>query len=248
MTRAAALGYPMVMVDGGNFVPPPEDTLREAKSALVLDAMSLMPFDAVGLGDLELELGLAFLRKAARRLPLVAANVQLPPDLAALIPPVRWLERDGLRIAVTGYVDPMRYYTWPVALERSPDSLLVLDPGETLGPLLASIRDEADLVVVLAHAGAQDIHAQWGTTSPVDLFVQGAELDAAEHVGLGTSQLVAPGKDGKQLVMINLLGTPGSGVAVEEFRIWDLKRGGRTDTRVEALIDAFEATWISAPR
>ena len=65
---------------------------------------------------------------------------------------MRVIERDSCRVAVTAYVDPLLYYEWPQALERSPDSLLVTDPAEALRPILAKARAEGLPLIVLAHA------------------------------------------------------------------------------------------------
>ena len=91
-----------MIFDGGDFVPDAEQDLRAERAALMVDAMEIMGYDAVGLGEEELARGPDFLAEAAARLPLVCANLRLGPGREGLIPPSRLLEREGSWFVVVG--------------------------------------------------------------------------------------------------------------------------------------------------
>ena len=232
-----------MIVDGGDFVPEPGDSLHDERTALMLDAMEIMAYDAVGLGEEELALGPEFLARAAGRLPLVCANLRLGPGREGLIPPVRFVERDGHTIAVTGFVDPILYYELPGALDLSPDSLLLLDPVETLLPVIREAAERAEVVVVLGH-GSLDQVREWIPRVPgADAVLQGHEPGLSRGASrVEDTYLILAGPRSRQVGQLSLsLDAAGELVGVN-YRLFDLKKArGYPDTRLETLVDEFEA-------
>ncbi len=234
-----------MVFDGGDFVPDAGQDLRPERTELMVQAMEIMEYEAVGLGEEELALGPEFLARTARRLPLVCANLRLGPGREGLIPPVRMLERDGRTIAVTGYVDPILYYETPGALERSPDSLLVLDPVETLRPIVADLRARADVVVVLAH-GSLDQVREWIPQVPgVDAAVQGHEPGMSHGLSQeGDTYLILTGPKSRSIGQLTMtLDAEGHRLRTN-YRLFDLKKArGFADTRLEDLVGEFETRY-----
>lgn len=230
----------MIVCDGGDFVPGPDDTLVEERGQLMLETMEIMAYDAVGVGELELLRGPGYLERAASVLPLVCANLKLHPDFEPDIPPLLWFEEGDRKIAVTGYVDPMLYYLLPGTLDRNPDSLLVLDPVESLLPVLEKARTGADIVIVLAHAEAEQITDLMEQVGPVDVVVQGHEPPNARQAGrVGNALLILPGPRSRQVAQLHMEFC-GSEMERFRYRVWDLKRSAEGDARIEALVTAFE--------
>ncbi len=239
--RARALDRASVILDGGDFVPAPGDSLVEERAALMIEAMNLMDYDAVGLGEDELMLGPEFLARAAGRLPLVCANVRVPPGLRSRIPPVRWLDRDGRRIAVTGYVDPLLYYTLPGAIDRSPDSLLVTDPIQALTPVMAGLRGKADFVVVLGHGDTDEVEEWLDAVPGATVLVQGHRPPAAHGVSMidGTYVLRA-GPSSRAVAQLELRYQGPDSLTAVDYRLIDLRREQRGDSRLDDMVLAFE--------
>src|SRR5262249_14890510 len=104
LKRARTFTFPSLIVDGGDFAAPPDDSLRSERFDLFVKSMQFMTYDAVGLGDAEFDLGKDAVRGAAAKLPLVCAN--LTDTTGWGIPAVRRVERGGFHIVITGYVDP----------------------------------------------------------------------------------------------------------------------------------------------
>ena len=234
-----------MVLDGGDFIPGEEDTLRVEKADLMLRAMETMRYDAVGIGELELINGLRFLARAAERLPLVCANLKLPPALAAKIPAVRWLDRHGLRIAVTGYVDPLLYYTWPGAFQRSADSLTVTDPVLAVGEVVREVRKDADLVMVLAHGSDEQVRAWLQEVPGVDVVVPGHEPRRARQVvRVGDTYLIEAGPRSRCVGDLRLEMKDDGTIAGFGYRLWDLKKQrGIADLRLDAVVKEFQARY-----
>lgn len=236
--QARAQRERVVATDGGDFVPGLEDTLTTERAELMLAAMELMDYSAVAVGENELILGPEFLAAAAQRIPLVSANLRLSAPFDAAVPRVRWQEFEGLRVAVTAYVDPLLYYTWPGAVERGFDDMMVLDPHEALTELLPELEG-ADAVVLLAHADRAHIEDLLPRLSGIDVVVQGHEPHGLNRVEqISGAHLVEPGRLSRQVAQTDFAWT--DGLQVETHRLWTLRRFKRGDARVDKLVDAFE--------
>lgn len=241
-SRARALPHPVIVVDGGDFVPAPEDTLRHERAELMLDAMAIMKYDAVAPGGFELQLGRDFVTEAAKRLPLVCANIEWQED-GAEIPRVRWIEAEGHRIAVTAYIDPLLYYDLPGIVDHLDENVIVLDPVENLESVMAEVRSEANLVVLLAHAGLAQIQEVLHQVAGIDVVVQGhAPEDAEPLVRLEHADLVVPGPRSRQVAQLNLVLDADNNVTDRNARLWNLSRLTQGDRRLDDLVRGFQET------
>jgi 2',3'-cyclic-nucleotide 2'-phosphodiesterase (5'-nucleotidase family) len=145
------LPYSVVVVDGGDFEPARKDSHRVEIAQFLLEGMGAMHYDAIGVGEMDLAMGPAYLHEALGRLPLVGANVRFGPALAESLPAVRWVEVKGKRVAITAVLDPVLYFESPGAFSMT-DSLMVGDATQGLRNAMAQIGDTADVVVALIHA------------------------------------------------------------------------------------------------
>lgn len=236
--RARHNETPSLVADGGDFVPGEGESLRVERADLMLEAMELMSYDAVGIGELELALGVDYLKQAADRLPLVSANVRVA---GIEIPELRLVDAGGHRIAVTAYLDPLLFYELPGALEIAPESLLVVDPVESLGQLLQHVRIEADLVVVLAHASREHLEDVLTRIPPVDVIIQGHEPDGARRMGrVHDTLLVVPGARSRHVSLLNLTLDADNQLQRTNYRVVYLSQFGRADQRLDDLVNEFE--------
>lgn len=132
--RVRDQGGPVVLVDSGNLADEP------AAARLVVEAMVEMGYDAVGLGPLDFQVGEAFWREAeARKLPLVVSDPGEPP-LPPFVTRRRDLPAGERRVGI-------------LALAPPPEGGPGRDPLAELRPLLAEVRAESDLVILLSQRG-----------------------------------------------------------------------------------------------
>jgi len=242
--KIRALPTPAVVVDAGDFTPDADDTLAAEKSGLMLETMPMMDYDAVGLGETDLIRGVDYLAEASKVLPLVCANVKLPPDIQARIPAVRWLDVDGHKVAVTGYVDPLLYYTWPGAFDRSPDSLTVVDPIQALAPVITEAREQADLVVVLAHGDKDEISDWLDGVPPVDVVVQGHRPEVPQGpLEFKRALLVRSGPRSRRVAQLDLNLIAPHTVKGTHFKLWDLSKIHDGDEKLDDVVKAFNARY-----
>jgi 2',3'-cyclic-nucleotide 2'-phosphodiesterase (5'-nucleotidase family) len=142
----------------------------------LMDAMNLTGYDVATLGNHEFDWGLPVMRRilSGAAFPYVSANIYTLPADTLLYPPYVVLQRQGVRVGVTGFTTPgtmvwnRDHLQGKVRMERIPEA------GRRI---METIRRESDLAVVLVHSGM-------GGGASYDTARVGAENAAASLAGL----------------------------------------------------------------
>lgn len=160
----------VALFDGGDFFGVGVNYGKE-KASLTLQAMAVMGYDGVVVGEKELAFGKDYLveRVKALRLPVVACNLYDEAADTLLFPPSRTVELDsGLRLGVVGVIgdglklpdaggEGVRIAPFVPALQRE----------------VAALKPRVDLVVVLAHMRLKEAQRLAERHADVDLVVCG---------------------------------------------------------------------------
>lgn len=138
-----------------------------ARTAAAIRAMGLMKYDAVAVGDDDLQYGGAWLAKnaALAGLPLVSANCSLK-DRKPLAPAWRVVVRNGVRFAVTAVTSPERLFP------RS-DSCRVLPPVSSVRKIWKNMAAASDFRVILSHLGEEETFGLADSFPDCDIIVNG---------------------------------------------------------------------------
>lgn len=128
-------------------------------------------YDAIAVGNHDLDNGLANLQRQAKHLSHPPLSVNLVgKDGQLLFPGYRTFERDGLKIAVIGVIGINAYEA--IAEDRRKD-VFVLDPIPVLKQVVGKLRRESDLVVVVSHSGHEEELEMASKVPGIDLIVGG---------------------------------------------------------------------------
>jgi 2',3'-cyclic-nucleotide 2'-phosphodiesterase (5'-nucleotidase family) len=229
LKRARTYTYPSVLVEGGDFAAPPDDSLRGERFDLFVKSMAFMGYDAVGLGDAEFDLGKESILKAAASLPLVCANLA---DTTWGIPGARRLDRGGFHILITGYVDP---------------SLVMKDTGMLTDPVLGLMRflpreaSDSTIVILLAHGSEAQLENMLAEFPSVDVVVRGHVIeDGPAMKEIGKLPILVPERKGRNVVQLTADFTPDGALADRAMRTWELKQEQRGHAKIDALVHDFE--------
>ena len=161
------------MVDAGDWsgAQPWED----AKGPFFMDAMQLMGYDAVTIGEREFGYGYKlFLDQAAKRpkLTIVEANLRDKAKGKLLFKPYVIKKKQGVNVAIVGLISR----TIPLGMAQ--DSTIVDDPLMTAQKIIPEVRKKAQVVVLLAHMGRVDAEDLASQVPGIDVLV------VAHHPGL----------------------------------------------------------------
>jgi 2',3'-cyclic-nucleotide 2'-phosphodiesterase (5'-nucleotidase family) len=154
----------VLVVDAGDSLMGDSDPALKTLGATSVEALNRLGYDAIALGPLDLILGAERLRARIQeaKFAVVAANVRLADGGDYLAQPYIIRAIDGHRIAIIG-----------LAPQAEGKGLVISDPLTTLREIMAEITPQADIILVLSHAGAEVDRAIAAQVPDVDVVVTG---------------------------------------------------------------------------
>lgn len=146
-------------------------------------SMNLMAYDAMAVGRMDLAIGLdeMRMRQEEATFPFLSANIADEESAELFFDPYVVLDRQGLRIAIIGLSEPEAIVV-PLLKVRAK----VLEPAAAIEGLVAELRPEVDLVVVLSHLGLDPDKALAEAIPGIDIIIGGNTrqlMNAPERVG-----------------------------------------------------------------
>lgn len=163
------------MLDAGNSLSGDKDPAKKTKGASSVEAMNLLGYDAVALSSADLALGVRTLREhqSKAKFKFLSANVRMRDPGRLFTTPFITREVDGFRVAVVGLTDE--------GGKRVPPSMAVSDPMVELQALMPELQREADVIVVLSHAGRKVDERIAAEVPGVDWIISGGDADATKR-------------------------------------------------------------------
>jgi len=173
-----------------------------SSTTALLKALEAMRLDAMGLGDQEFSLGLAFLSalSAGSPLPMVSTNASAegrPLGKSSLV-----VERGLVRVGVLSVLAPEAF---ALATEAYAKGVDLSDPIGAARAEGAALRARCDIVVALSHLGADGDRALAEAVPDIDVVI-GAHTGRATHAAetVGHALMVEAGRDGAFLGVLRL--------------------------------------------
>lgn len=140
-----------LIVDSGDTLQGNSEAFATQGSGMVA-AMNALGYHGMALGNHDFDWGLAALKQRQKeaRFPLLSANIQ---GLAGVEPYRIVRTQAGIRVGLIGITTPYTPRWLPTSHTQG---LTFGDPIEAVRRILPKVREEADVVVVLAHMGLAD--------------------------------------------------------------------------------------------
>jgi 5'-nucleotidase/UDP-sugar diphosphatase len=200
--QAARAEHPNLLVlDAGNTFWSSVDLGMRTQGKVIAEAMSLIGYDAMALGETDLQLGEDILRRrmAECRFPVLSANVVVASTGSLFTRPYALLEAGGRKVAVIGLtgsgsvpdtseagepagaalpIPAPSPLSGPSPLTPTPtsgthviQSLAILDPVPALQRALQELESQANIVIVLSNLGLEANQQLAETVEGVDLII-----------------------------------------------------------------------------
>jgi 2',3'-cyclic-nucleotide 2'-phosphodiesterase (5'-nucleotidase family) len=149
-----------LVVEAGDFAPERTNAIEEARIDFQFKTLELIGYDAIGIGERELNFGYAKLKAlaASSKVPLLCANLIDKKTGQPAFKPYTIVKKGNLKVGVFAVLGPK--------IELPADAgeeLTVEDPLAAAQRTVAALRKQCDVVVVLAHVGrveGEDLAAQ----------------------------------------------------------------------------------------
>ncbi|MEZ4387354.1 MAG: multiheme c-type cytochrome [Candidatus Krumholzibacteriia bacterium] len=147
-------------------------TKRKAQTDFLLEQTGTFGYDAIGLGERDLNYGYAYLKEAMAKfgLPYTSANVRFADTGELVVPEFLIVTRGGIRFGICSVLDPAEKIISMAANERE---YSVDDPVATLRALLPRLREQCDTVVLLSHLGDRGTETLVREVQGIDVAVVG---------------------------------------------------------------------------
>jgi len=147
---------------------------REEKmqTEFLCEVTGSLGYDAIGLGEKDLNYGLPFLRKMMENydLPFTSANVRDPGTGELILPEYLIVERRDVRFGIASVMDPQQKI---ITMTSRDADFEVADPVVTMNELVPRLREEVDIVILLSHLGDRYTETLLKEVSGIDLVVIG---------------------------------------------------------------------------
>jgi len=139
------------MVDGGDLMGR-RNKNEQHQTEFLLRVTGDLGYDAIGLGERDLNYGLDYLYEVMEKydLPFTNANVVQAATGDLILPEYKVIEKNGITFGVVSVMDPNQRI---ITMTSNDPGFEVRDPVAVLRELLPRMREEVDTIVLAGHLG-----------------------------------------------------------------------------------------------
>jgi 2',3'-cyclic-nucleotide 2'-phosphodiesterase (5'-nucleotidase family) len=231
----------MLVLDAGNSLLNAGDPAERTHGQTSVEAMNLMGYDAMALGSLDVsKLTPDQLRQRMQEadFAMLSANVYDVTTQELLTDPYTVIEMADHRVGILGLTD-----------EGFSDYVAMTDPVEAAEKWLPELQGQADIIIVLSHAGLEIDQEIAKRFSGIDLIVSGRNVAIkGPHVSPGTGTVIlhadapTPGNAGKNVGVTRLNFDESGNLVKHEWSKVLLNSDFDEDPEILAWLESLYAT------
>ena len=249
----------MLLCSAGDFYGT-ADVFNEPKSHFIAELMGVLEYDAIGVGEMELNYGLDALVQDVEDngLNITCANIvakgdRKPGEGAAerfntVFPPYLVAERDDVRFGFVALLSPntkLRRGRQAGEFEAvEAITYVITDPREKGPEILAEARRSCDILILLAHMDQRELETILPQLPPVDLVVLGHDSRTGglpEAIQIAETPVVKATSQGQHIGHLEFGVDYDGGLADLDNEVLLLNAEYEDDSGIIALIEDFEA-------
>jgi 2',3'-cyclic-nucleotide 2'-phosphodiesterase (5'-nucleotidase family) len=155
----------VLLLDGGNALWGSQPLAVQSEGKVIIEAMNLMGYDAMVIGDQDLQWGAEVLRQriADADFPVLSANLKSAGEDALFAAPYTLLEVGGHTVGLIGL-------TWEQT-RVAPEEFVLLNAEQALRTYVPEVAEKADIIIVLSNMGHEDDLSLAAKVPGIDLIV-----------------------------------------------------------------------------
>ena len=231
------------MVDCGDFGS------TKAKSQILkvnylLTGMALLNYDAINLGEKDLQYGSEFLSKMVKmhKLPFVSANVYKYGTEELFAVPYLIKQKGNLKIGIFGVTTQ----SGARHLVKPSTGFEVKDPMAAAQKSVNELRQRCDVVIALAHLGLNGAKELAKKVSGIDIIISGHDTQRTQKPAqIGKTVVMQTGSKGQYLGHLEFKFASNS-VSLVEGKLVTLNDQIPDDQKLARLISEFDKSFISS--
>ena len=227
----------VLLLDGGNTLFG-DRLAQETQGLAIVEAMNLLGYDAMVLGDMDFWLGLDVLRQRIEEatFPILSANVVIQETGQLFATPYVIKEIGDHKTAIIGLTNQE-------AANEAGGAIIVLDPLEALKDYVAQVSEEADVIIVLSHLGTEMDLQLADEVQGIDLIVGGMSrdvLDPPMWIEASGTVIAQAGYQGRWIGVVSLETDSQGKVAGHGGQVVVLTEEFADDPEMRAFLDQYE--------
>ncbi len=191
----------VLVVDSGDSLLTLQRVGDLEQGKLLVEAFNRMGYDAIALGGLDFRMGLDVLREQIQvaNFAVLSANALDPQTQSFFDRDYLMVRMHGHNIAIIGLTDTA------IAREVTQGNLILMEPVQSLVDLVDLLGDEADIIIVLSHLGAQFDMNLGLVVDNIDVVISGQDKQVYnEPVKTNTYLLTSAGSRGEYIGRLDL--------------------------------------------
>ncbi len=227
----------VLLLDGGNTLFG-DRLAQETQGQAIVEAMNLLGYDAMVLGDMDFWLGLDVLRQRMEEaeFPILSANVVIQGAEQLFATPYVIKEIGDHKAAIIGLTNQE-------AADAAGGAIVVLDPLEALKDYVAQVSEEADVIIVLSHLGTEMDLQLADEVQGIDLIIGGMSrdvLDPLVWIEASGTVVAQAGYQGQWIGVVSLETDSQGKVAGHEGQVVVLTGEFADDPEMRAFLDQYK--------
>ena len=227
----------VLLLDGGNTLFG-HDLAQQTQGKVIVEAMNLLGYDAMALGDQDFQLGLDALRQRMEEaeFPILSANVVIVGTDKLFAPPYAIKDIGDHKAAIIGLTNQE-------AAQTAGGAIAVLSPLEALQHLMDEVSQKADIIIVLSHLGMEVDLQMASEVKGIDLIVGGQSrqvLSPPLWDEASSTVIAQAGYQGRWIGIVRLDMDSQGTVASHEGEVVVLGEDFADDPEMTALLDQYK--------
>ena len=161
----------VLLLDAGNALWSTRSPTQQTEGKLMVDAMNLMGYDAMAVGDQDLQLGPEVLqqRMAEANFPFLSANLVLASSGELLAQPYVLLEMGGRKVGIIGLTCDLIQ----LSVAQAGEQYTLLNAEDVLTQYVTELAELTDIIIVLSNMGYDPDEHLSSLVPGIDLIVGG---------------------------------------------------------------------------
>ena len=230
----------MLLLDAGGMFGP-RNKLEREQTRFLCDMTGGFGYDAIGLGQADLNYGQAFLREMIEKdkLPFTNANVRDKATGKTLVPPYLIVKKGGVTFGIVSVLDPIEPF---ITMTAQDEAYQIDDPVATLRTLIPELRKQVQSVVLLSHLDVPKTESLLKDLAGVDIAVVGHTHQAlpGDRV-VGKSVLLAAAYEGRTMGRLSGQFDTDGRLQAFEVKLTELDEKIADDPGMKEKVEAFKA-------
>jgi 2',3'-cyclic-nucleotide 2'-phosphodiesterase (5'-nucleotidase family) len=225
-------------LDAGNTLFGNQPLVQQTQGKAVVEAMNLLGYDAMVLGEEDFQLGVEVLRQRMEEaeFAILSANVVISGTNQLFATPYVIKEIGDHKVAIIGLTNQE-------AANASGRAIAVLDPLEALQGLMDDVSKEADVIIVLSHLGMEVDVQMADRVKGIDLIIGGKSqdvLDPPVWIEPNGTVIAQAGHQGQQIGVVSLEIDSQGKVAGHKGEVVLLTDEFADDPEMRAFLDQYK--------